>query len=154
MNTINKLFLKVNQFEGYLYPVLFVLLVIFITGFFYTRSHHVDIFNLCNIAVDKDFLKGNSETILKAISRIKNQDKNTYKDICRYVNLVSENPCPVFHSYGGALQYNNQPGCFIKGSKIIYINPAKEESEQVISQRIEAIKKYSSLSKSYWLKPD
>ncbi|OGE33496.1 hypothetical protein A3J19_05395 [Candidatus Daviesbacteria bacterium RIFCSPLOWO2_02_FULL_41_8] len=129
-------------------------MLLFIVGFFYTRSHYIDIFNSCNIAVDKDFLDGNRKTIIEAISRIKDQDKEGYKDVCKYVNLVSENFCPIYHTYGGALQYNNQPGCYIKGSRIIYINPSKEDTDDIIDQRAEAIINYANLSKNYWLGSD
>lgn len=152
MNNVSKFFSKIKYVEEYIYPIFFFLLLAMVTSYFYTRSHYVDLFNFCNISVDKDFLKGNSSTVIKAIGIIKEQDKTAYKDVCRYVDLVSENYCPVYHTYGGSFEFNNQPGCYIKGSKVIYVNPQKQESKTIIEQRVEAIKKYSSLSKEYWSK--
>ena len=118
--------------------------------FIYTRFHYVDILSLCNIAIDKDFLKGNRETIVQAITQIKTEDKSAYKTVCKYVDLISENFCPVDHAYGGPFTYNNQSGCYIKGSKVIFINPDKSNYPTVINQRAESIKKYADLSKNYW----
>ena len=36
---------------------MFVFFFVFAIAFFYTRFHYVDILNLCNVTIDKDFLK-------------------------------------------------------------------------------------------------
>lgn len=145
---------NLKSYLQYLYPIFIVFLLSSAISFFYGYYNYFDPINFCAINIDGDFLNGNKKTIQDALVSIKNTDKLSYKNICQYVSLISENFCPINHSYGGSLEYNNQPGCYIKGSKIIYLNPTKETSQNIIDQRAQAIKKYTELSKSYWSKPN
>lgn len=147
---MDKLILRIKNREGYIIPILLVLMIFSVFSFFYIKSHHVDILSFCHISVDKHFLRGNSETVIKAINKIKAEDKAAYKDVCKYVTLISENLCPIDHTYAGPWSYNNQPGCYLKGSRIIYINPNKEDTDNIIEERAQAIKKYANFSKAYW----
>jgi hypothetical protein len=42
------------------------------------------------------------------------------------------------------------PGCFVRGSKTIYLKPEKEESDLIVGQRAEAIKGFMLMSKNFW----
>jgi len=140
-----------KKYGGYLYPLIIIFLLFLTYIIFYSYNNYVDPFNLCVINIDQDTQGGNRKTIQAALGKLKNTDKSSYEDVCRHVSLISENFCPIYHTYGGSWQYNNQPGCYIKGSKIIYINPTKENTDSIIDQRAEAIKKYANFSKDYWL---
>jgi hypothetical protein len=140
-----------KKYEGYLYPLLAMFILFLIYIFIYSSNNYIDIFNFCAIDIYEDVHEGNKETIKVALKTIKNTDKSSYEDVCRYVELIDENLCPIDHAYGGAWTYNNQPGCYVKGSRVIYISPNQSSKDSIVTQRAQAIRKYAGLSKTYWL---
>lgn len=87
----------------------------------------------------------------KAISLLKKEDKKSYRDLCKYVDIVSEKYCFAYDDRVEKLDYEVwQPGCYVMGSRTIYIKPESAESEEVIRKRSLEIKKYSQFSKEFW----
>lgn len=107
--------------------------------------------NLCYIGIDNDILRGNQKTIKKAISYIKNNDKDSYKILCKYVDTIFEDYCRNGDIRGGIQDTGySSPGCYIRGSNIIYLIPSQNGSEAIVSLRASTIKKYALASKNYW----
>lgn len=117
--------------------------------FFVNIFNYFDPLNFCYIKIDDDFLRGNESTIKKAIKLLKREDKAAYKTLCAYVDTISEHNC-FTSSRNISLEDWNKNGCYIKGSKVIYLKPEKRESAAIINQRKTSIKKYSEYSKDFW----
>jgi hypothetical protein len=137
------------QIKDFFYPLFLILLIGGAILFFYSHYNYVDVIGLCSISIEADEFHGDRSTIFQAMDEIKKNHSDKYNDICQNVKTISENLCPIYHTYGGPWQYNNQPGCFIKGSKIIYITPTKDTSENTIKDRASAILRYGQMSKTY-----
>lgn len=110
----------------------------------------IDYPNNCYIKVDKDILKGNRETVFKALTSIKNNDSQAYTDICKYVDTISEASCLLGESKSGKLHPIATDGCYIRGTKTIFIKPDSSNTDNAVSLRKEQILKYSVMSKEYW----
>lgn len=112
---------------------------------------YFDPVNLCYIGIDNDILRGNQKTIKKAISYIKNNDNDSYKILCKYVDTIFEDYCLNGDIRGGVQDTGySSPGCYIRGSKIIYLIPSQNESETLVNFRVSTIVKYARASKNYW----
>ena len=111
----------------------------------------IDYANKCFIKVDKDILKGNRETVFKALSSIKNNNFQEYNDICNYVDTIAEAACLVGENNSGKLHPLNTDGCYIKGTKTIFISPDNSDLDAATTARKSQILKYSKMSKNYWL---
>jgi len=111
---------------------------------------HIDYPNNCYIKVDKDILKGNRETIFKALASIKKTDLQKYQDICLYVDTISEASCLLGETRNGKLHPISTDGCYLKGTKTIFLKPDSSELDAAVESRKLQIIKYAQLSKEYW----
>lgn len=133
--------------------IFYTLILILLFGIYYV----INIFSyfsptsLCYISLNRDVLSGNKKTMHQAIALLKKEDKEVYRDLCKYVEVVSEKYCYVYDDRVEKLDYEAwQPGCYVKGSKTIYIKPEAGDSEDIIRKRAEDIKKYLQFSKEFW----
>lgn len=125
-----------------------ILLFILITSsLFINLFSYFDPLNFCYIKIDNDILRGNQDTIKKAIKLLKKENGESYKTLCRYVDIILEQNC-VINMPG---QKIDKEGCYIKGSKVIYLKPEKQKTDLIIKKRAEIIEKYSSYSKNFWV---
>jgi len=128
-----------------------VLILFFVFYYFVNIFAYFDLPNLCYISLEKDALNGNKITLHQAIGLLKKNDRADYKNLCRFVKTVSEKYCFAFDPrVENNSQNPYQPGCFVKGSKTIYLKPEKEQSAFVIQKRAEELKKFMLMSKSFW----
>lgn len=135
--------------------VLILLIVIIFAFLFYVINifSYFDPLHLCYISIQGDVLQGNKETIQKAIHLIKENDKANYIMLCKYVDVISEKNCRIADVVVDPQKLREGwelPGCYIKGSKTIYLYPNSSGDDKVIQDRAEVIKKYTSVSKSFW----
>ncbi len=135
------------------YPI-YILILLLLLGYFIIVSslNYIDIFTFCSISIDKDFLHGNRDTIKKALSYLKKTDPLGYRLICTNVEKIGEDYCPIDHEYGGAWTMIDEPSCFVKSTRIIYLKPDKDASDDTVILRAEAIKHTANLLKQYWQK--
>jgi len=128
-----------------------IIFLFFLFYYFINLFVYFDLPNLCYISLQKDVLAGNKETLHRAISLIKKKSPADYKNLCRFVKTVSEKYCFAFDP---RVENTGEdpwlPGCFVRGSKTIYLKPEKEESDLIIGQRAEAIKGFMLMSKNFW----
>lgn len=132
--------------------IIFVLIIVY---FVINIFNYFDITNLCYIKTEGDLVRGNEKTIKQALKYLKKNKKNDYKMVCKYANVISEKYCiladddidPELLREGWSL-----PGCYVKGSKNIYLTPSQENDEEAIREKAEAIVKYSNFSKEFWNK--
>ena len=129
-----------------------ILLVLFIFySFIVNIFSYFDPFSLCNIGIDNKTISGNQETIKKAIGLVKKQDKTAYKTLCKYVNTIKESTCLASDPHLGSRPIGvDNPGCYIRGSKIIFLRPDNRDNANVVESRAETITKYANLSKNFW----
>lgn len=111
---------------------------------------HIDFPNNCYIKVDKDILKGNRETVFKALNSIKNTNLQAYQDICTHVDTITEASCLLGETRNGKLHPINTDGCYLKGTKTIFIRPDASNLDAAVNLRKEQIMKYAQMSKEYW----
>jgi len=116
-------------------------------AFVVSRFSYLDPVSFCYISVEKDILRGNRQTVFKAIKTIKASDKKAYKELCEYAGLIREGYCST-----SSRDYDtiNIPGCYLRGSKTVYLKPVAEDSVAVTAERAEALKKFAGYSKDFW----
>lgn len=140
-----------GKITGYGPIVIAVIAFLFILNYLLNTIAYFDAAGFCYISINADALKGNKNTINKAIIQLKKQDEKGYKTLCRYVAAIHEQNCGNFDSRVSANNGSHaSPGCFIKGSKAIYVIPKEEDSDRVVTDRMETIKKYAQYSKLFW----
>lgn len=131
----------------------FFCLILFLFFIFYysiNQFAYFDLPNLCYLSLKKDVLAGNKKTMHQAIGLLKKKNKADYKNLCRYVNTISEKYCFAFDP-----RVENKsgdpwrPGCYVKGSKTIYLKPEKKKSDLIIERRSAEIKKFMLMSKNF-----
>lgn len=130
-------------------PNIFFLVVLLTTiSIIISTASYLDITNFCYISIDGDVIRGNEKTIKVAIKNIKNNDYSTYENVCRNINKITEMYCP---DPIDPLKFGEDiEGCYIKGSKIIYLKPNADNTSQLIEKRSETIIKLSKYSKKFW----
>ena len=116
-------------------------------------ANYVDVTGFCRIKITGDLLRGNEDTIKVALRFIKKSDKKAYREVCQYVDVITERYCvdADYHLDQPAVQASwERAGCFIQGSKTIYLKPDSVVSEDLIKGRAKEIMKDALLSKKYW----
>ncbi len=132
--------------------LLFCLLLISPIFYFMVNiGNYFDPINFCYINIEGDILRGNSHTIQQVIKNIRKNDTETYKTLCAYVHTIHEEYClgsdwSLDKTYRGL----DTPGCYIKGSKVIYLTPNSKEDGATIEKRYQALIKYAKYSKEFW----
>lgn len=143
----------IKNIKDFLVIAIIVLLLLSPLLWIINIYYYVDPLRLSFIKIERDMLRGNRKTIKKAITQIKREDKDNYKILTKYVNRVSEKYCIVADHQLNPSEYMaglNLPGCYVRGSKTIYLRPEKSESAPAINTRSETMKKFSIASKDYW----
>jgi len=133
----------------------YTLIIIFLIGSYFVINifSYFDITNFCYISTERDIVRGNEKTIKQALKYLKKNKKDDYKMVCKYVETISEKYCIVadWHLGESLLREGCKlPGCYIKGSKTIYLKPSEETGENIIKKRAGDIIKYSNFSKEFW----
>ncbi len=118
-------------------------------------SSYVNVYPFCKISLEQDVLEGNSQTITAALTQILQQDPKSYQTVCQYVSTITEDTCLIANSPISQSDSQTQlapvnEGCYVKGTKNIYLTPTKDTTDQTVTARADAIKKYAELSKSFW----
>ena len=112
---------------------------------------YFDPLTFCYIGIENDFLKGNQKTVKEAIGLLKKEDIQSYKTLCKNVDTIVEEYCRAADPRVRGQEVGiDELGCYIRGSKVIYLIPTKTDNQFVINQRSETIKKYAYFSKNFW----
>jgi len=121
--------------------------------FFISVSSYFDPLDWCRIGINGDIMNGNEKTIKAALGLLKKTDMAAYKDLCRWVDRIGEKNCIIADQLIDAKRFQegwDLPGCYVNGTKTIYIKPTKSESPETIEERAWALKHYSAFSKTFW----
>lgn len=148
---------KRSPFTGFvnnIYLLVVLLLLIIVVGgsayIFYTYSHYIDFSNNCTIEVQKDIVSGNRQTIFDALKLIKEDHPEDYENICTQVDTIVETECILGDKKTPKIHYLDTDGCYLKGTKTIFIRPVSGTSDTIVENRAELILKYGTLSGEYW----
>lgn len=129
--------------------VVLALLAIFVTNQF----SYLDLGHLCYIKIH-GAVSGSEDTIRQALRYLEKEDTDAYARVCRYVRIIEEkNFCLAQDpnlNQGGQEGVWREPPCYIKGSKAIYLKTNEVDTEDVVRQRMAAIKRYAQLSQRFW----
>jgi len=152
LQKLKEIFLKVKSRLKF-YFVFLVAVFIFFTIFSIGANlfSYFDPLTFCYIGIENDMLRGNQKTVRKAIGLLKKEDIQSYKTLCKNVDTIVEEYCRAADPRGRGQEVGiDEPGCYIRGSKVIYLIPTKKDNQFVINQRSEMIKKYAFFSKNFW----
>ena len=128
------------------------ILFVAVSGFIFAANlfSYFDPFSFCYIGIDNDFFRGNQKTIKQALHLLKQQDRAAYRTVCRYIDAIIEDNCLFRDARGGGVSRPDVEGCYIVGSRLMYMRPTEESYDVIVRGRAETIKKYSAYSKSFW----
>lgn len=112
-------------------------------------TNYIDPLTGCFITLDGNLLNGNEETIKEALKNIKSSNNREYRNICKYVNKIVEQHCLNSDPHFG-YPVEISKGCYIKGSKIVYLEANENKTIETIKEREELILKYSKYSQNFW----
>src|SRR3990167_3362570 len=119
-----------------IYFTFFVAIVIFFAIFSIGANlfSYFDPLTFCYIGIENDFLGGNQKTVKEAIRLLKKEDIQSYKTLCKNVDTIVEEYCRAADPRVRGQEVGiNEPGCYISGSKIIYLIPSKMESDYIVN---------------------
>lgn len=125
--------------------LIFFVLIYFCLNLF----SYFDPLKFCYISIKGDF-RGNKKTIKEALSYLKKNNRQAYQTTCRYVNYIGENFCHAADSRVTPEADRYLSGCYVRGSKSIYLRPEKDETEEIIKKRVENIAKFAAYSQEFW----
>jgi len=128
----------------------FLMFLLGVAFFIFSGLNYVDVRDQCYIKVKYDVLKGDREGIFEALKEIKRTDYIFYRNLCRNVDRIYEKRCVLGNDSSSKLEYIKSKGCYIKGSRVILINPIGENEYDKVEKRVEAIKLYSQMAIDYW----
>ena len=128
---------------------------LFILGtFFVNVFSYFDPLNFCYIGIDNNILGGSQEAIKKAIKSIKEEDGESYRTLCKYVDAIIEQEClnfdPHIKQSAVPMEELKESACYVKGSRVIYVPRISEETNEAVADRAEMLKIYSQKSKDFW----
>ena len=138
-----------EKIKKYLKKFVWLFFIFLAFYFFVNIFNYFDPLNFCSIKIDGDFLRGNENTIKKAIKLLKKEDRVAYKTLCAYIDTISEHNC-FTSSRNFSKEDWDKDGCYIKGSRAIYLKTEEGESDFIVNKRKTAIKKLSEYSKDFW----
>jgi len=142
-----------TRIKEYIIFFIFIAMIIGMAYYVVNFFSYFDPGSLCYIKTEKDILRGNEETIKQALRLIKLEDKEEYKMICAYVDVISEKDCVIADHHIDPNKFEEgweKAGCYVKGSKTIYLKPNNNEGAATVKKRAEDIKKYAEFSKEFW----
>lgn len=117
-----------------------------------TQFSYIDPGGPCWVKTVTDVVEGNNR-LVDGIKKLKESDPYAYKDLCQHVDTIVELNC-----IAGDPRVNLDPklidfeykGCFIKGSKTVYLLPNKDGTQQDPTSIATTLKKYTQVSREYW----
>ena len=146
--------MRIIQSKGeFVILVIFFGIVLFMIYYMVNMFSYFDPGRWCYIKIEGDIMAGNESTVREAIFVLKNHDAAAYQSLCQYVDRVSERNCIVADHKTAKKDFEegwDQPGCYVRGTKTIYLKPTKDDTEDVIQERAWVIKKYTGYSKNFW----
>lgn len=125
-----------------------------VTFFSLNVFSYFDITSLCRIKIHADTLTGDRATIKQAIKYLKGNSPSDYGMLCNFVSVINEKNCKAGDPRVDSSIPQNLEGCYIRGTKVIYIAPVKGGGAEMVRKRAELIKKYAQMSKEFWGKTE
>jgi hypothetical protein len=110
----------------------------------------IDVPNMCYIRIQKEDLAGEKKDILKAVKSLKYAEPANYKSMCKTVNNIVIGQCIMARKDSPKITYINTVGCYIKGSRSIFINTKSHNPDYTTDEIKAAIIKYSQECKKFW----
>jgi len=139
-----------NWFGAFLVLAVISAIILVIVTRFIGYFNYLDFSEPCYIKIYSSSLSGNRQTLVEALEKLKVRDPVNYRNVCRYVSVISESPCITSQKYGSQVQNLDVDGCYIKGSKIIFVRPDSRSDPSVVENRIDTIVKYTQESMKFW----
>lgn len=135
---------------GLIFKAILFLTIAGIYFFFASHDSYLDLLNGCNIKIEASSIQTNKALIQSALNTIKKNKIEGYKDICRFIDTIGEQSCPV-RDYGPGNRKSSYY-CYVKGSKTVYISPKLSETPSYIDniQQAELLLKLAGFSKDFW----
>lgn len=131
----------------------FILSVVFltITIAFLKNFYYVDLANACIIKTKYSVHTENKTHLHQAIKAVRVTMPSDYKTLCNYVNNITETYCIVANEAGPIITYADSVGCYIKGTKTVFIQPLNTLQKPNSKDIAENLARYSRYSEEFWL---
>jgi hypothetical protein len=126
-----------------------IIIALFYVFLFFYFSY-LSVPDSCYVKIKNPSLSNNKGSILEAIKLIKASDPVSFGTFCRNIDTIVITNCMGSDWHlGDKIVGNDSAGCYIKGSKTIYLNPiqSKKLSTEEMSSLLE---KYSVASREFW----
>lgn len=118
--------------------------------FLFFSFSYFSLLDSCYVKIKAPGLASRKSEIKKAIKYLKITDKEAYENFCRYTDDIVETNCMGSDWHlEEKVRGQDSPGCFVKGSKTLYMNPLALKSLST-DKIAELLKKYSLLGKDFW----
>ncbi|MFC1756258.1 hypothetical protein ACFLZK_02595 [Patescibacteria group bacterium] len=124
--------------------------IVFVIYFLLSGFSYMDPSDQCFLKIKYDVLRGDRETIVEALKRLKAEDYVFYRKFCANVNIIYERRCTSAKDATPDIEFIQTDGCYIQGSHAIIIEPIGEGHHGSVDRRIETIKKYGGMAIKYW----
>ena len=112
---------------------------------------YVSLIPWCRVKIHHHVLSGDKGLIRKAISQLRASDEDGFRALCRYVDAIYERVC-----YGAdwnitdASQWYRKPGCFVKGSRAVYLTPTKNQTRSAVANRAVDLGRFAKYAREFW----
>lgn len=135
---------KLNKKHNKLYILLFFTISLLTLYLVFSYVYYIDISNGCLIKLNSDPTNPNSNSLRQSLQYIKNETSE-YKNVCGSINKINEMQCLSEDPRVTNVKYTPS-GCFVKGTKTIYVLPSYFNS---INEQGNDIVKYAEYAKNY-----
>ncbi len=113
-------------------------------------SSYFDPLSFCRIKIQSDIVRGEGSTIKSAVKYIKAESPSGYDVLCRYVDVIAEKRCVVGDKRIDPSVPDFPDGCYVRGTKTIYLLATKDKSSATIQKRASLILKFAGMSRAFW----
>ena len=141
------------KYKIYAVYLVLICVVIIIVYALLNISSYINPLAGCKIKIETATVQNNKKVIKKSIKELKKQDRSSYQDLCEYIKVISEKMCFISDPHVEEEKFiegREKTGCYVRGSKTIYLNPNNFNSDS-IDVRVLLLKKYTAMSKDFWL---
>lgn len=130
---------------GFLIPAVFLSLLLF------SNKYYFDIQESCLIKLTSQKTDNTKDLTKEAISILKSEDPGLYVSLCSNISHIRESYCIEAADNNPNIKYLQISGCYIKGTKTIFVTPGfGKDADQILSMRLDALKTYPKFSATFW----
>ena len=120
---------------------------------YWTVTGYFSLIPWCKVGIQHNLFRGDQGAIKDAISLLRKTDYDSYKVFCGNIDVIYERYCPgADWHFEDINKWRSKPGCYIRGSRAMYLTPSDEYSvDTSVEARASYIKRFSEYSDEFWV---